>query len=162
MPVVPLPRTARTLGREIGTFGTVGLVSFLVDIGVFQVMYASAGLDAVASKLVATLVSMTLAYVGHRYWSFAHRARTGLRREYLIFTLVNGVTLLLSLAAVWFVRYPLGQHEAWVLQLTNVGSIAVGTAIRYLSYRRWVFVDPDHPAADDARFRAPAAIDPGV
>ena len=37
------------------------------------------------SKLLATLVSMTVAYVAHRYWSFSHRARTGLRREYLLF-----------------------------------------------------------------------------
>ena len=85
---------------------------------------------------------MTVAYVGHRYWSFSHRARTGLRREYVLFALVNGVTLLLNLGVVAFVRYPLGQESASVLQMANIAGIATGTVIRYLSYRRWVFPAP--------------------
>jgi putative flippase GtrA len=82
---------------------------------------------------------MTVAYFAHRYWSFSHRARTGLRREYLLFVVVNGATLLLNVGTVAFVRYPLGQQGAWVLQMANVAGIAAGTVIRYLSYRRWVF-----------------------
>ena len=103
------------------------------------VLYAVAGVDAVVAKLLATLVSMTAAYVGHRYWSFAHRARTGVRREYLLFAAVNGVTLCMGLAIVAIVRYPLGQESALVLQAANIGSICLGTVIRYLSYRTWVF-----------------------
>ena len=78
-------------------------------------------------KLVSTLISMTVAYFAHRHWSFSHRARTGLRREYTIFVVVNGVTLLLALALVALVRYPLGHESALVLQITNV----VSTALRH-------------------------------
>ena len=46
---------------------------------------------------------------------------------------------------VALVRYPLGQDGALVLQIANIGSIALGTVIRYLCYRRWVF-----PAAEPA------------
>jgi putative flippase GtrA len=67
------------------------------------------------------------------------------RREYLLFALINAVTLLLGLAVVAFVRYPLDQEHALVLQAANVASIALGTGIRFLSYRRWVF-----PAAGSA------------
>lgn len=131
--------TGRLLLKELGAFGVVGAVCFAVDVGLFWVLYAQAGLSAVAAKLVATLVAMTLAFLGHRYWSFSHRARTGVRREYLLFAVVNGVTLLQGLAIVWFVRHPLGQESALVLQLANVGSIALGTVIRFLAYRRLVF-----------------------
>ena len=117
----------------------MGAACFLLDVGLFHVLYAVAGADAVLAKLLATLVSMTAAYVGHRYWSFSHRARTGLRREYLLFAAVNGATLCLGLAIVAFVRYPLGQESALVLQMANVVSICLGTVIRYLSYRTWVF-----------------------
>jgi putative flippase GtrA len=137
----------RLLVKELGAFGIVGAACFVLDIGLFQLLYAHVGLGAVTSKLLSTLVSMTVAYVAHRQWSFSHRARTGVRREYLVFAVVNGVTLLLSLGVVAFVRYPLGQDDALVLQLANVGSIAAGTMIRFLSYRRWVFVAHDHPAA---------------
>ncbi|MGY1620434.1 GtrA family protein [Geodermatophilus sp. SYSU D00691] len=135
--------TWRVLVKELSAFGIVGGATFLLDIGLFQVLYAKVGLDAVLAKLLSTLVSMTVAYLGHRYWSFSHRARTGVRREYLLFAAVNAVTLVLGLAVVAFVRYPLGQTDALVLQAANIGSIALGTLIRFLSYRRWIF--PAHP-----------------
>lgn len=140
-----LRETWRGLARELSAFSVVGMSCFLLDVGLFQVLYASAGMDAVAAKLVATLVSMSVAYAGHRYWSFSARARTGLRREYVRFALINGVTLLMGLAIVGFVRHPLQQDSAIVLQAANVASIAIGTVVRYLSYRRWVF--PAHPAS---------------
>jgi putative flippase GtrA len=131
--------TWRLLLKELSAFGTVGAVCFAVDILLFQLLYVHAGLGAVTAKFLATLVSMTLAYFGHRHWSFSHRARTGVRREYVIFAVVNTATLALTLGVVAFVRYPLGQDSAFVLQLANVASIAVGTVVRYLAYRKWVF-----------------------
>jgi putative flippase GtrA len=141
-----LSGTWRLLLKELSAFGVVGGLCFLLDVGLFQYLYAVAGIGAVTAKLVSTLVAMTAAYVGHRYWSFSHRARTGVRREYLLFALINGITLLLGLAIVAFVRYPLGQEHALVLQAANVFSIALGTVIRFLSYRRWVF--PESRPAD--------------
>ena len=56
---------------------------------------------------------------------------------------------MLGLAVVALVRYPLAQDSAVVLQVANIASIALGTVIRYLSYRRWVFpaVPPDRATA---------------
>lgn len=134
-----LRATWRRLARELSAFGIVGAACFLLDVALFQLLYATVGADAVTAKLVATVVSMSVAYVGHRYWSFSARARTGVRREYVRFALINGLTLVLGLAIVGFVRHPLQQDSALVLQLANIFSIAIGTVVRYLSYRRWVF-----------------------
>jgi putative flippase GtrA len=154
------PGSGRTpLLRELGAFGTVGAACFVLDVGLFQVLYAVAGLDAVAAKLVATLVSMTAAYLGHRFWSFAHRSSTsGYRGQYLRFAVVNGGTLLLGLAVVAVVRHPLGQTGTLVLQAANVGSIALGTVIRYLTYRVWVFpaAGPTPAEGDPQDVRLPA------
>ncbi len=143
----------RHLVKELGAFGVVGAVCFLIDVGLFQLLYAYVGAGAVTSKFLATAVSMTAAYVGHRYWSFAHRSRPGLRQEYVRFAAINVATLLLGLGIVAFVRYGLDQDSALVLQIANVGSIVLGTLVRYLSYRRWVF--PAHEAVieDDALAR---------
>jgi hypothetical protein len=48
---------------------------------------------------------------------------------------------------VAFVRYPLGQESALVLQAANIASIGLGTVIRYLCYRQWVFPAHDSPHA---------------
>ena len=112
-------------------------------------VYATLGVGAVSAKLASTLVSMTVAYIGHRFWSFSHRSALRGHRGYLLFALINGLTLLLGLAGVAVVRYAWGQESALLLQLTNVATIAIGTVIRYVSYRRWVFPerveDPTEP-----------------
>lgn len=139
--------TWRVVARELSGFGVVGAVCTVIDLGVFQLLYVHTGAGAVLAKLVSTLLATTVAYVGNRYWSFSHRARTGLRREYLLFAVINGATLLLSLAVVAFVRHGLGQTSALVLQVANVGSIALGTVIRFVGYRQWVFPAPARSAA---------------
>jgi putative flippase GtrA len=144
-------RTWRLVLKEISAFGVVGAVCFVLDVGLFQLLYVHVGVDAVLAKLISTLVSTTAAYFGHRHWSFSHRARTGLRREYTLFVAINGITLLLGLLIVWLVRYPLGHESALVLQVANIGSIALGTLLRFLAYRRWVFLDPASAAVAPRR-----------
>ncbi len=159
----PLPTLRRRAGgtwhlliRELSAFGAVGAACFVLDVGLFQLLYTS-GTGAVTAKLVATVTATTAAYLGHRFWSFAHRERSGYRREYAVFVLVNGVALLVGLALVALVRHPLGQESALVLQAANVTSIALGTVIRWFTYRRWVFRAPPAGGA-----RAAHGADPGV
>lgn len=142
--------TWQQLFKEIGAFGVVGVICFLVDLTLFQLLYTVVELDAVLAKLLSTVVSMSLAFLGHRFWSFSHRARTGLGGESLRFFAVNAATLALSLAIVWFVRYPLGQQDVLVLQLTNIASIALGTLVRWLTYRIWVFPVQERPGSYSA------------
>lgn len=139
--------TWRLIGRELSGFGVVGAVCFVIDLGVFQLLYVHTGIGAVLAKLVSTVLATTVAYIGNRYWSFSHRARTGLRREYLLFIVINGTTLLLSLAVVAFVRHGLGQTSALILQIANVGSIALGTVVRFVGYRQWVFPAHEEPGS---------------
>ncbi|MGI8627272.1 MAG: GtrA family protein [Geodermatophilaceae bacterium] len=134
-----LRQTWRVLLKELSAFGVVGAINFALDITIFQVMYTLVGADALMSKLVSTSVTTTSAYFMHRHWSFSHRARTGLRREYPIFFLVNALTLVLSLVIIGFVHYGLDQSDALILQLTNIATIAIGTVIRFTAYKRWVF-----------------------
>jgi putative flippase GtrA len=147
----------RTLRKELGAFGVVGVACFVLDLAVFQVLYVSAGHGAITAKLLATVVSVSAAFAGHRYWTFTHRAHTGVRREYLLFAAVNAVTFGLSLAVVAVVRYPLGQTGALVLQAANVGAIGLGTVIRYLAYRAIVFPAVGRPHAGRTSRTAPDA-----
>jgi putative flippase GtrA len=144
-----LRRTWRVLVKELSAFGVVGGVCFVLDLTLFQVLYAEVGVGAVTSKLIAAVVSTTAAFLGHRFWSFSHRSHTRLHRDYARFVLVNVATLLLSLAVVAVVRYPLGQESALVLQAANVASIALGTVVRFVAYRAWVFPARATPVADE-------------
>ena len=138
-PTQPRSRSLWSVVRHLGAFGVVGGIGFVIEVGLFQLLYGHLGSGAVMAKAVATVVAMTVAFFGHRHWSFAHRARTGFKREYPMFLAINGLTLLLGLGIVAFARYGLDLTSAWALQGANLLSIAVGTVARYLMYRRWVF-----------------------
>jgi len=131
----------RQLVKELGAFGVVGILCFTLDLSVFQLLY-SRGMGAVSAKVVSTVVAMTAAYIGNRYWSFSHRSGAGVKREFLAFAVINTITGLLSVAVVAVVRYFLHQDSAMVLQAANVFGIGAGTIIRYASYRKWVFTEP--------------------
>jgi putative flippase GtrA len=155
--------------RELSAFGAVGAACFVLDLSLFQLLYATADLGAVTSKLISTVVATTVAFAGHRYWSFSHRVRRGLRREYALFFGVNGIALALGLLMIATVRYALGQESTLALQLTNVASIGLGTALRFDLYRRWVFLAPagtpppaaGSPAAESPRpANTPHELDP--
>jgi putative flippase GtrA len=160
--VTQVRSTWRLLLKELSAFGIVGIVCTFIDVGLFQLLYATFGVGAVTAKVLSTVAGMTVAYFGHRYWSFSHRARTNPRREYLLFALINGSTLLLGAAIVAVVRYPLGQDSVLVVQIANIGSIVLCTVVRYLAYRTWVFPavaprgdgQPTGPDAEELRAQA--------
>jgi putative flippase GtrA len=141
--------TPKLLLKELGAFGVVGGLAFLIDVGVFQLLYGN-GVGAVTAKAASTVLAMTAAYIGNRYWSFSHRSRTSVRREFLLFAVINGCTGLLNLGIVALVRYGLHQDSAVVLQAANVFGIGLGTVIRYGTYRKWVFPGGAEPAAEPA------------
>lgn len=145
---------ARRRLRELGAFGVVGAFAFVIDIGLFQLLYGHLDVGAVTAKTLATLVSMSVAFLGHRNWAFAHRDKTTVRRSFALFTLINLGTLVLGAAIIWFVRYPLDQERLLIVQIANIGSIALNSVLRYLAYRRWVF--PAVTAPDPTTGAVPA------
>jgi putative flippase GtrA len=146
---------ARRRLKELGAFGTVGGFAFLLDIGLFQLLYGHLGVGAVTAKALATLVSMSVAFLGHRNWAFAHRDRTTVRRSFALFALINLCTLALGAAVIWFVRYPLDHESLLIIQAANIASIGLNTALRYVAYRRWVF--PPVTGTGSAAGREPGA-----
>jgi putative flippase GtrA len=127
--------------REFATFGVVGGACLGIDLAVFQLAYAHLGLGAVASRFASTTVAMTVAYFAHRRWSFSHRKDAGGGKGFLLYAVVTALSMAISLGMVAFVRYGLSQEDALVLQIANVVSTAVSTLLRYVLYRRWVFVE---------------------
>lgn len=136
-------RSWRIVLKELSAFGVVGVVNFGLDLAIYQFLYVQLGQGALVSKVISTLVTSTLAYFMHRHWSFSHRARTGLKREYGLFVALSAMSLLMGLLVIGMVRYGLGRTDVFALQLANITSIFVGSVFRFWAYKRWVF-----PAAE--------------
>lgn len=138
--------------KELSAFGVVGAVNFFVDTGIFNASHFWLHLGPTTSNVISTGVATTLAYFANRHWSFSHRARTGLRREYTLFFLLNGVALAFSLVCVDFTFYVLGLTSPLAVNSAKLVGLAIGTVFRFWSYKRWVF-----PPAETVEHRQTAA-----
>jgi putative flippase GtrA len=130
----------RIIVKELSAFGVVGAVNLAVDVGIFNALHFGAGLGPLTSKVISTSISTTLSYFMNRHWSFSHRARTGLGREYTLFFLLNGVALLIGLAVIALVHYGFGLSSPFALNVANLIGIGLGSIFRFWSYKRWVFL----------------------
>jgi putative flippase GtrA len=65
----------------------------------------------------------------------------------LLFFGVNGVALLISAVALYVSHYGLGYVSILADNVATIIGIGVGTVLRYLGYKRWVFTGgPAAPA----------------
>jgi putative flippase GtrA len=128
-----------SLVRELLKFGVVGGVAFVVDVGLFNLMLHLTD-KPLTSKTVSTVAATTVAYAGNRYWTFRKRGRSRVRREYALFFVLNGVGLAIALSCLFISHYVLDftSRLADNIAANGVG-LALGTAFRFWSYRRWVF-----------------------
>lgn len=159
-------RGRQSLGRllaELVRFGTVGLVAFVVDVGLFNLLRYGPGelLEAkpITAKVLSAAVATLVAWVGNRYWVFARHRTESRLRELGAFVLANIGGMLVAVGCLAFSHY--------VLQLTspladnisaNVVGLGLGTAFRYAAYKWFVFTGSnavaDGAVADDATTRA--------
>lgn len=133
----------RDLIHEVGKFGVVGGFAYVVDTVLFAVLLTVMG--SYTAKIVATVVAATVAFIGNRFWTWRHRVRSGLAREYVLYFTFNAIGLGISLLFLWASRDGLG--SIWPAFRTpladlisaNVVGLAAGTAFRFWTYRRFVF-----------------------
>jgi putative flippase GtrA len=137
--------------HEFTKFGIIGVVNTVLDLGLANVFHVGFGLGPMTSKALSTVVAATSSYFMNRHWTFRHRARTGLRREYGLFFLLNGIGLVIAEAIIGFTRYALGFEGVVAFNVAQIVGLVLGTIFRFWSYRRWVFLHPeDHLYATDA------------
>ena len=150
----------QALFRELAKFGTVGFLSLLVDLSVFNAMLALTD-KPLTSKIVSTVLAATNAFFLNRHWSFKHRERSSVRREYTLFFVLNAIGLGIALTCLYVSHYVLGFESALADNLAANGvGLVLGTTFRFWSYRRFVWTAPaEVDYAADIDLAAEAALE---
>ena len=92
------------------------------------------------AKVISTVLATTFAYFGNRHWTFRHRERRGLRREYILFFGFNAVGLAIALGCLGVSHYVLRLTSPLADNVSaNVIGMVLGTVFRFWAYRRFVF-----------------------
>ncbi|MCW2917524.1 MAG: GtrA family protein [Actinomycetia bacterium] len=146
--IAGLNRRFAHLKRELAKFGSVGAIAFVITFGIFNALHQSAGVGPISSNVIATVVATTFAYFANRYWTFRHRDRTGLGREYLLFFVLNGIGLVISSLFVGFTTYVLDLEGVIPSNAALIVGTGVATLFRFWSYKKWVFLPTTVPVVD--------------
>ncbi len=130
---------------EFTQFLTVGLGSYIVDVGLFNLLAYSAivalpGDAPMVAKTISVSVSIIFSWVMNRLWTFRNKSDKSKGREFVLFILVNIGGLLLALGSLGVSRFVLGFDSQLADNIAaNVVGLVLGTAFRYVCYRYIVF-----------------------
>lgn len=151
------------VAREAAKFGTVGAANTVLDFGVLNLLVFGFGLQTLRSKVISTVIAATSSYLMNRHWTFRHREKQAVRREYLLFFGLNAVGLLIALTVLGVIRYGFGLTGPLWINIGNAIGLVLGTLFRFWSYRRFVWLSPAavETAAEDGDTVAAVVLDTG-
>ena len=133
--------------REMIKFGVVGLLAFVIDIGLANLLWHTVLSDKVTTaKIISGIVATLFAWVGNRQWTFRHRRSRPAHHEVLLFFGVNGVALLISAVTLYVSHYGLGYVSILADNVATIIGIGLGTLFRFWAYRKFVF--SEEPLSD--------------
>jgi len=140
----PYADTMRARLLELVRFGSIGALAYVVDVGLFNLLRFGPGTvlgdRPLTAKVLSVAVATVVSWLGNRYWTFAGRRTASRAREFTGFAVVNVGGMAIAVACLWFSHYILGLTSPLADNISaNVVGLALGTAFRYLAYRRVVF-----------------------
>lgn len=129
---------------QLATFGGVGLLAFVVDVGGYNLLRATVMPDHVIwAKVVSVSIATGVAWLGHRYLTFRSTRRPAVAKELALFVLANGGGLLIAAGCLFVSHYVFGFTSALADNISgNVIGLVLGTLFRYFTYRFLVFRTP--------------------
>jgi putative flippase GtrA len=133
-----------SLRHELGKFFSVGALAYVVGVGGFNILVhlenAPLASKPLTASIISGIISIFVAYLGNRHWTWRDRARSGARREMSLFFIINGIALIFSVVCLAVSRYVLGFESALADNIAaNVIGVGLGTLFRFWSYRTIVF-----------------------
>jgi putative flippase GtrA len=140
------PQGGRARARllELITFGGVGAVGFVIDVGLYNVLRATV-LQAgpIEAKVISVVVATVVSWLGNRYLTFRHARGGSVAKEAMLFALINVIGLLISAGCLFVSHYLLGYRTQLDDNLSANGvGLVLGTTFRFLAYRLLVFRSP--------------------
>jgi putative flippase GtrA len=126
--------------REMIKFGVVGLMAFIIDIGLANLLWHTVLSDKVTTaKIISGIVATLFSWVGNRQWTFRHRRSRPAHHEVALFFGVNAIALGISAFTLYVSHYGFGYTSILADNVATIIGIGLGTLFRFWAYRKFVF-----------------------
>ena len=91
----------RKLIEQIMKFGVVGVIAFVIDVGVMVFLTEVFGIDPVISATVSFIISVIFNYAASMRYVFSHREGMSRTREFIIFVVLSAIGLGINDLLIW-------------------------------------------------------------
>jgi putative flippase GtrA len=149
----PLERTRFLKFVAVGAFG------FLIDFGVFNLLYTILRMNPVVSQIISFCMAVVSNFIWNRYWTYPESRTKPLGRQISQFALVNIAGLLIR-TAIFAMIEPFLDSEFQTLHTANYGldpnivghNISLATVViivmlwNFFVNRYWTYNDIDKQA----------------
>jgi len=126
------------LRRQLLLFGVGGVIGFIVDAGVLQLLVRALAWDRFSGRLISFLCAATATWVFNRHYTFHGLRRHSLFGEWSRYILAMSGGFACNFAAysalvLWF-----DIDRQWLILAVAAGSIA-GMGVNFIASRYWVY-----------------------
>jgi len=137
-------------------FGIVGLVGFVVDFAIFNILRSTVfdptqvPNGSIWANVVSTIIATLVTWFGNRYWAFREHRRKNFWLELTEFAITSAIGLGITTLCLFISHNLLGYTSQLADNISkNVVGLILATAFRFLMYRFLVF----SPARKDGHSR---------
>ncbi|MGA9748269.1 MAG: GtrA family protein [Nocardioides sp.] len=143
-------RRLKRFTAEASKFLTVGGLATVVALVIFNALvhgyFGGPGPlheQPIVAFVLANTVGMAVSYRGSRSWAFRDREAVGPAGGRLAFFVINAASMVIPVGCLAFTRYVLGLTDPLSDNIAaNVVGLALGTAARFWTIRRFIFLSP--------------------
>lgn len=139
----------KKLIAQIAKFGVVGVIAFIIDFGILNLLVRYAHMDNVSAGTISFLVSLAVNYLLSMSMVFKHRDDMARWLEIVIFFISAAIGLLINDAVLWMGTASLPadaietMHGTYVLY-TNIAKLVATVIVSVWNFiiRKWLLDAP--------------------
>ncbi|MGH8041131.1 MAG: GtrA family protein [Rudaea sp.] len=133
--------------RRLAIFGLVGVVGFVVDAGVLQVLVLGLAWDRYSGRLISFLFAATATWLLNRRYTFRGPRRHSLGVEWARYILAMSGGFVCNFTAYSALVYFFDVNRQWLILAVAAGSVA-GLGVNYTASHYWVYRHHRTPVAE--------------
>lgn len=124
--------------KQLALFCLGGVVGFIVDAGVLQLLVVGLAWDRYSGRLISFLCAATATWIFNRHYTFRGPRRHSLFGEWARYVFAMSGGFACNYTAYWVLVYFFNFDGPWLILAVGAGSVA-GLGVNYLASRHWVF-----------------------
>lgn len=132
--------------RQLGMFCIGGVIGFVVDAGVLQLLVIGLAWDRYTGRLISFLCAATATWLFNRHFTFTGPRKHSLRVEWMRYVLAMSAGFACNFTIYSALVYFFNIDGPWLILAVGIGSVA-GLGVNFTASRYWVFRHLRKPTA---------------